>query len=52
MRIRSFITTLIGVGLAGGSVMIAKDYLDDTRDAANASTPAEFSEIVVARSDI
>lgn len=52
MRIRSFITTLTGVALAGGSVMIAKDYLDDTRNAANASTAAAFSQIVVASSDI
>ncbi len=52
MRIRSFVTTLMGVALAGGSVMIAKDYLDDTRNAAIASTPSEISQIVVARSDI
>ncbi|MGR3662185.1 MAG: Flp pilus assembly protein CpaB [Paracoccaceae bacterium] len=56
MRIKSLMVTLIGVALAGGSVMFAKEYLNDTRNAANASinntTQTEMSQIVVARDDI
>jgi len=52
MRIKSFIVSLMGVALAGGSVMIAKDYLDDMQSAANATNSSSVSQIVVARSDI
>lgn len=52
MRLGSLLVTLFGVAIAGASVFLAKEYVMDTRGAANASTTAEMVEVIVVRSDI
>lgn len=52
MRIGSLIVTLFGVAIAGASVFLAKEYVLDTRGAANASSTAQMVEVIVVRSDI
>lgn len=52
MRIKSFFVTLLGVALAGGSVMIAKDFLTQQQGAAEASVQPQVVNVVVARRDI
>ncbi|NHX27576.1 Flp pilus assembly protein CpaB, partial [Escherichia coli] len=52
MRIKSFIVTLVGVGMAAGSVFLAKDYIGKQEGAAVASASQEMVDIVVAREDI
>ncbi|MCV2882968.1 Flp pilus assembly protein CpaB [Actibacterium sp. XHP0104] len=52
MRIKSFIITLVGVGMAAGSVFLAKDYIGKQEGAAVASASQEMVDIVVAREDI
>lgn len=52
MRIRAFLTTLVGVAIAGGSVLIAKEQLKDPQGAAIASPESAFVNVVVASRDI
>ncbi len=52
MRIKSVITTLVGVALAGGSVYIARESLRDPSGAAIASPDSAIVEVAVARADI
>lgn len=52
MRLGSFFITIFGIAVAGGSVFLAKDYLNDTTGAANAMVDAEMVSVLVAHSNI
>src|SRR6056297_3053827 len=52
MRLRPFLTTLLGVAVAGASVIFAREYLGDTSNAALALQEPQTVAVLVARSDI
>jgi len=52
MRIRSLLSTVLGIAIAGGSVYFAREFLGDTSNAALALEEPQTSLVLVARSDI
>jgi pilus assembly protein CpaB len=52
MRVRSLFVTLLGLAVAGGSVVVARDYLGDTSSAALAVEEPQTTAVLVVRSDI
>ena len=52
MALKSFIVTIIGVAIAGGSVYLAKENLPDTSGAALAAPKFELVDVIVAGTDI
>lgn len=52
MRIRSLMTTIFGVAIAGGSVFLAKDYLQDSGGSAIAAADSGMVEVAVAQKAI
>lgn len=57
MRIGSILVTLVGLGIAGGAVWVAKEYMDDASGAASAAVDAAIEEkptvdILVMRAEV
>lgn len=57
MRIGSILVTLVGLGIAGGAVWVAKEYMDDASGAATASVNGVIEEkptvdILVMRAEV
>lgn len=52
MRIRPIITTLLGIAIAGASVIFAKDHLLTTADTTTTTPQSNLVEVYIARSEI
>jgi pilus assembly protein CpaB len=52
MRMKSLFVTMFGLAVAGGSVMVARDFLGDTSSAALAVEEPQTATVLVARSDV
>lgn len=52
MRIGSLLVAVLGVAVAGGSVLVAREYVGNQADANNASERMAVVDVIVARVDI